>query len=194
MPLLEGEYRKTEKIDGVIYDMSPSPNYLHGVVNGNIYSIIKKNLKGSLYLVFIENLDFKYQPDKNDNYVIPDIMIVCDRNKIKGGSYTGVPKFVAETLSPSTAMRDLSAKKAIYETAGVLEYWILSPKECGVQIYYLYPNDGKDGKYELVNSYILENDKESEHYNAETVISLRAFPHIHMTLADIFEDVAAEIE
>jgi len=194
MPLLEGEYRKTEKIDGVIYDMSPSPNYLHGVVNGNIYSIIKKNLKGSLCLVFIENLDFKYQPDKNDNYVIPDIMIVCDRNKIKGGSYTGVPKFVVETLSPSTAMRDLSTKKAIYETAGVLEYWIVSPKECGVQIYYLYPNDDKDNKYELVNSYILENDKTNEHYNAETVISLRAFPHIHMTLADIFEGVTIEFE
>lgn len=119
--------------------MSPSPNYLHGVVNGNIYSIIKKNLKDSLCLVFMGNLDFKYQPDKNDNYVIPDIMIVCDRNKIKGGSYTGVPKFVVETLSPSTAMRDLSTRKAIYETSGVLEYWIVSSKECGVQIYYLYP-------------------------------------------------------
>lgn len=187
MPLLEEEYRKTEKIDGIIYDMSPSPNYLHGVVNGNIYTIIKNSLKDSLCLVFMENLDFKYHPEKNDDYVIPDIMIVCDRNKIKGGSYTGVPKFVVETLSPSTAMRDLAAKKTIYETAGVLEYWIVSPKECGVQIYYL-----NDGKYELVNSYILERDKNDEYYNAETVISLRAFPHIHMTLADIFEDVDFE--
>ena len=187
MPLLEGEYRKTEKIDGVIYDMSPSPNYLHGVVNGNIYTIIKNCLKDSLCLVFMENLDFKYHPETNDDYIIPDIMIVCDRNKIKGGSYTGVPKFIVETLSPSTAMRDLSAKKDIYETAGVLEYWIVSPRECGVQIYYL-----NDGKYELVNSYILENDKTDEHYNAETVISLRAFPHIHMTLADIFESVEVE--
>lgn len=187
MPLLEGEYRKTEKIDGVIYAMSPSPNYLHGIVDGNIYTIIKNTLKDSLCLVFMENLDFKYQPEKSDDYVIPDIMIVCDRNKIKGGSYTGVPKFIVETLSPSTAMRDLSAKKDIYETAGVLEYWIVSPKECGVQIYYL-----NNGRYELVNSYILENDKNSEHYNAETVISLRAFPQIHMTLADIFEDVLVD--
>ena len=106
------------------------------------------------------------------------------RKNIKGGSYIGVSKFIVETLSPSTAMRDLSVKKDIYETTGVLEYWIVSPKECGVQIYYLY-----DGKYELVNSYILERDKNNKHYNAETVISLRAFPHIHMTLADIFEDV-----
>ena len=41
MPLLEEEYRKEEKINGVIYDMSPSPNYQHGIVDGNIYSIIK---------------------------------------------------------------------------------------------------------------------------------------------------------
>lgn len=85
MPLLAGEYRKTEKIDGTIYDLSPSPNYLHGVVNNNINTMIKNKLKGSLYLVFMENLDFQYQPETTDNYVIPDIMIVCDRNKIKGG-------------------------------------------------------------------------------------------------------------
>ena len=35
MPLLEEEYRKEEKINGVIYDMSPSPNYQHGLVDGN---------------------------------------------------------------------------------------------------------------------------------------------------------------
>ena len=81
-------------------------------------------------------------------------------------------------------MRDVTAKKDIYETAGVLEYWIVSPRERGVQIYYL-----RDGKYVLENSYILEDNKEDEHYNAETVISLRAFPHIQMTLADIFEGV-----
>ena len=187
MPLLEGEYRKTEKIDGVIYDMSPSPNYLHGVVNGNIYTIIKNRLKDSLCLVFMENLDFQYQPEKSDNYIIPDIMIVCDRKQIKGGCYTGVPKFVVETLSPSTAMRDLSTKKAIYEAAGVLEYWIVSPRECGLQIYYL-----NDGRYELVNSYNLENDQSDEYYNAETPINLRAYPHIRMTLAEIFENVYPE--
>ena len=53
MPLLEEEYRKEEKINGVIYDMSPSPNYQHGIVDGNIYSIIKSGLKGTLCLAFM---------------------------------------------------------------------------------------------------------------------------------------------
>ena len=40
-----------------------------------------------------------------------------------------------------------------------------------------------------MNSYMLEEDKEDEDYNAQTEISLRAFPHIKMTLAEIFEGV-----
>lgn len=53
MPLLEEEYRKEEKINGVIYDMSPSPNYQHGIVDGNIYSIhYKKWIKRNIVLGF----------------------------------------------------------------------------------------------------------------------------------------------
>lgn len=183
MGMAELERRKDEKIDGVIYDMSPSPNYQHGIVNGNLYTIIKQGLKNSIWLVSMENLDFKYHPDKNDDYLCPDIMIICDRKHLKGGAYSGTPKFVAETLSPSTAKRDRAEKKDIYEKAGVEEYWILSP-EGHLEIYYL-----REGRYVLEESYILQNDKEEEHYNAEVVIQLRAFPLITMTLQEIFEGV-----
>ncbi len=179
------EYKKTEKINGVIYDMSPAPHFRHGIVDGNIYRIIANELKDSLCMVFMENLDFKYHPEVNDDYIVPDIMVVCDRKHLKGGTYDGTPKFIAETLSPSSVMRDMTEKKDIYEQAGVEEYWIVSPKERGVQIYYLQEN----GKYKLENSYILEDDKEDEHYNGETEISLKAFPNIKMILADIFEKV-----
>lgn len=183
MGMAELERRKDEKIDGVIYDMSPSPNYQHGIVNSNIHTIIKQGLKNSICLVSIENLDFKYHPDKNDDYLCPDIMIICDRKHLKGGAYSGTPKFIAETLSPSTAKRDRAEKKDIYENAGVEEYWIVSP-EGHLEIYYL-----KEGRYVLEESYILQNDMEEEHYNAEEQITLRAFPHIHMTLQEIFEGI-----
>lgn len=184
MGLTDFEYRKDEKINGVIYDMSPAPGYRHGIINGNIYAIIKQGLKNSLCLVFMENLDFKYHPDINDDYLCPDIMVICDRNHLKGSSYSGIPKFIAETLSPSTAKRDRSEKKDIYEKAGVEEYWIISPQGKSVEIYYL-----EDGKYILEQSYILQDDKEEDHYNAETEITLKAFPHIKMTLANIFDGV-----
>lgn len=184
MGLAEFERKKDEKINGIIYNMSPSPGYQHGIINGNIYTIIKQGLKNSVCLVSMENLDFKYHPEENDDYLCPDIMVICDRNRLKGGSYSGTPRFIAETLSPSTVKRDKSEKKDIYENAGVEEYWIVAPQGKSVDIYYL-----ENGRYILDQSYILQDDKEDEHYNAETVISLRGFPHIQMALGDIFEGV-----
>lgn len=184
MPFQKEEYVKTEKINGIVYNMSPSPSYQHGVVNGNIYRMIGSGLRGTLCLPFMENLDYKYNAQKSDDYIVPDIMIVCDRKHLKGGSYTGVPKFVVETLSPATALRDMTVKKDIYQNAGVGEYWIVSPRERAVQIYYL-----EDGEYQLIYSYILQDDKDEAHYNADTVITLREFPNISMTLEELFENV-----
>ncbi len=175
------EHWRDEKIDGVVYDMFPAPEYRHGIINSNIHTIIKQGLKNSICLVTMENLDFRYHPDVNDDYVCPDIMVLCDRKQLKGGSYRGVPKFVAETLSHSTAKRDRTEKKDIYEAAGVEEFWIVSPQG-SVEIYYL-----KDGRYVLEQNYMLQADKEEEAYNADLEICLRAFPGIKMTLGEIFE-------
>lgn len=183
MSLVASEHYKDEKINGVIYNMSPALNFRHGIVNSNLHRIIANSLRNSVCRVFMENLDFKYHPNINDDYVCPDIMIICDRKHLKGGSYYGVPKFIVETLSHSTAKRDKTEKKDIYEKAGVEEYWLVSPYGA-VEIYYL-----RNGKYCLEQSYMLESDKEDEDYNAETEITLRAFPDIKMELRDIFENV-----
>ena len=53
-----------------------------------------------------------------------------------------------------------------------------------IEIYYL-----QDGKYVLEQSYMFQGDREDEDYNAETEIRLKAFPHIKMTLGDIFDGV-----
>ena len=37
-------------------------------------------------------------------------VILCDRKHLKGGSYTGTPRFIVETLSPATALRDKTVK------------------------------------------------------------------------------------
>lgn len=170
---------RDEKINGEIFDMSPVPNFRHSVITNNINCAIKAGLKDSLCLVFMENIDYKYSKE-TDDYLEPDIIICCDRNKIRGNSYYGTPKFVAETLSPFTVKRDRGIKKDIYEASGVEEYWIVSPVERAVEIYYL-----KNGKYEIEESYILDDDETSDHYNLKQEITLRAFP-ITMTLEDIF--------
>ena len=164
MESAEREGRKDEKVDGVVYSMSPAPNYRHSIINNNINTIIKQGLK-------------------NDDYFCPDIMIVCGRKELKGGAYSGVPKFIAETLSPSTAKRDKTIKKDAYEKAGIEEYWIVAPNGI-LEIYYLV-----DGKYVLEQNYILQADQEEADYNADITIALRAFPNITMTLKDVFENV-----
>ena len=67
--------------------------------------------------------------------------------------------------------------------SGVEEYWIVSPVGT-IEIYYL-----QGGKYVLEQSYMFQGDREDEDYNAETEICLKAFPHIKMTLGDIFDGV-----
>ena len=39
MGLSEFERKKDEKMDGVIYDMSPSPGYQHGIINLSLIHI-----------------------------------------------------------------------------------------------------------------------------------------------------------
>lgn len=179
MPLLEGEPFKTEKVDGVIFNMSPSAGFAHGQINGNIYQAIKRQIKNSVCSVSMENLDL-YLSD--DEYVIPDIMLICDRHKVKNDKYRGVPRFVAETLSPRTAFRDRTLKMEKYARLGVDEYWIVSPKERSVEIYYL-----EEAQYRLIESYILEEDEKDENYNADKILTLRAMPTVEIGLKEIFD-------
>ena len=165
--MLEDECRKQEKINGIIYNENQSPDYRHAIVNGNIYCIVSEGLRGKNNLVFMRNLDYKYHADINDDYVIPDVMVACDRKHLKGGSYSDVPKFIVETLSPATALRDKTVKKEIYQNAGVVEYWIISPRERAVEIYYL-----EDGKYDLKYSYILQDDAEGVIANVVVLITM----------------------
>ena len=39
--LAESERRKDEKMDGVLYDMSPAPGYRHGIINNNMVLVRK---------------------------------------------------------------------------------------------------------------------------------------------------------
>lgn len=176
---LEG-YVKTEKIDGVIYCMSPSAHFRHGVINGNIFHSLYSQMEGTICRPFLENLDL-YISD--DEWLIPDIMIVCNPRDIHKNKYKGIPKLVVETLSPSTSKRDKGIKMRKYQQIGVPEYWIIGAIEKSIDIYYL-----TDGVLELAESYIFDDDPDSEDYNAETVITLSQMPHIRIKLSEIFRE------
>lgn len=57
--------------------------------------------------------------------VQPDVLVVCDRDKLTNRCVMGAPDFIVEVLSPSTRRKDMFLKLAKYEHAGVREYWMV---------------------------------------------------------------------
>jgi Uma2 family endonuclease len=67
----------------------------------------------------------------------PDLVFV-DRDRIDligEQAIEGAPDLLVEVLSSSTAHRDLTEKKRLYETHGVREYWIVDPDSQTVEVF-----------------------------------------------------------
>jgi len=78
------ENRKVEDFDGIVYDMV-SPSQIHQTLSMELSNILYnyiKNKKGSCQ-VFSAPFDVKLS-DKPLTIVQPDIMIICDKDKLDG--------------------------------------------------------------------------------------------------------------
>ena len=111
------DYIKTERINGVEYDMSPA-NIQHIRIQRRLTMIIGNFLQGKKCEVFAE-AEVRLSPI---DHLIPDICIVCEPYQIKDTHIEGAPDFVVEVLSPSTRRKDITVKKDTYERFGVKEY------------------------------------------------------------------------
>lgn len=127
--------QRVELIDGVIYDMS-APTAYHQLIGGEIYAEIRNFIKANKgnCVPFIAPTDVQLDCD-NRTMVQPDVMIVCDRDKINHKRIFGAPDFIAEVLSPSTKNKDIMIKGAKYQQAGVREYWLIDPAEKNVLVF-----------------------------------------------------------
>ena len=67
----------------------------------------------------------------------PDVLVVCDPNKVTPRGIRGVPDWVLEVISPAAASHDQIIKLAAYERAGVREYWLAHPADRVLTIYRL---------------------------------------------------------
>lgn len=119
--------KRVELIDGVFYDMS-APTFVHQGIAGEIYlqiaNFIREN-KGEC-VVRVSPIDVRLDCDDR-TMVQPDVLIVCDKRKIKRWGILGAPDFIVEVLSPSTGRKDRHKKLAKYLNAGVREYWLIDP-------------------------------------------------------------------
>lgn len=83
------------------------------------------------------------EPDEQIRTVLqPDVLVVCDLDKLDQRGMRGGPDWIAEVLSPSTASHDLIVKLPAYERAGVREVWLIHPTDRMLTVYRL-----EDGRY-----------------------------------------------
>ncbi|OQA20187.1 MAG: hypothetical protein BWY64_00351 [bacterium ADurb.Bin363] len=138
-----------EIIDGVPYNMSPAPVPNHQRISMEFSRQIANYLIDKTCEVFATPIDVRFPKGKKKNdkeifdVVQPDIIIVCNQDKIDDKGCLGAPDIAMEILSPSTASRDVIKKRRLYEKNKVKQYWIVDPQEKEVYIYKLQDN----GKY-----------------------------------------------
>ena len=129
-------------INGEVFQMA-SPSVVHQGLQVELVLQFGSWLKGKPCQVFASPLDVRLFPkeDNSDTTVVqPDLLVVCDKNKLGKGSVNGAPDLVIEILSPSNSHSELFYKFQYYLKAGVREYWIIDPEGKRVQVH-LYEND-----------------------------------------------------
>ncbi len=167
--LLWPEKERWEIIDGIAYSMTPAPTIKHQSVSGNLFYEIKLRLKEKNIKCFIFSAPTDVVFDEQ-NVVQPDILIVCDENKIKENHILGSPDIIIEITSPSTEVKDRREKLRLYEKGGVKEYVIAFPDREYIERYLLI-----EGRYGL-----------PEIYNWDEVLKFNSF-EIEIPLWEVFE-------
>ena len=127
---------RAELLDGEIVMMAP-PLRVHQEVVTQLVLQIGNYLKGKKCKVYPAPFAVRLFPhkDKSDDTVLePDIVVVCDSEKLDDKGCNGPPDLVIEVISPSTAKYDRLWKFRKYQKAGVREYWIVDPEIKGVQV------------------------------------------------------------
>ena len=158
-----------EIIDGVAYNMTPAPSVKHQNVAGNFFCQLKHKLANKTCKPFIAPVDVILS---EYDIVQPDVIVVCDTNKITESNIKGAPDLVVEILSPATALKDLREKKNLYEKSGVKEYIVIDPLEEYVERFWL----GGDGIY-----------NRGEVFGPQDALQLKSLEGIEVNLWEVFE-------
>ncbi|MCL2604515.1 MAG: Uma2 family endonuclease [Defluviitaleaceae bacterium] len=115
--------------------MMAMPSSRHQAISGEISRQIGNHLLGKGCRVFAP---LSVQLDENDETTVnPDIVVICDRSKIKPAGCVGTPDLIIEILSPSNRQHDKIIKYLKYLNAGVPEYWIVDPSDNTVTVHRL---------------------------------------------------------
>ena len=148
------ENERWEIINGNAYNMSPAPNRRHQKISGEIFRQFANYLEDKKCEIYDAPFDVRLPKKKSQsqseiiNVVQPDLLVVCDDEKLDDKGCIGAPDLIIEITSPSTALKDFKEKYNLYESFKVKEYWIVLPGEIMVLIYKLKEKKfSESGKY-----------------------------------------------
>jgi len=165
--------KRYEIINGAAYSMAPAPSERHQGVSAQLLADFVIYLRGKKCRVYDAPFDVAL-PEEGEqfetatNVVQPDIVIICDKDKISHRGCFGAPDLVVEILSPSTAPNDLKNKRKLYQRFGVVEYWIVDPLHKTIQVFKL----DKQGKYLFPETFAGDDKIKVGIFNDELEIDL----------------------
>jgi Uma2 family endonuclease len=161
-----------ELIDGIAYAMS-APNTAHQLLVIALGAEIHTFLKGKPCKVIASPFDVRlfYEEDESDDTVVqPDLVVICDPEKLGVEGCRGAPDVAIEILSPSNTAIEMERKLILYQDAEVKEYWVVDPKNKNIRVYSL-----KDGEYSM------------RRYHAQDTSPSGALPGLEISLPVVFE-------
>ena len=134
------EERRAEVFDGILYDMA-SPSQIHQSVSMQLSTVINNYIlrRKDSCSIFSAPFDVKLS-DKPLTIVQPDIMVICDKNKLDGKRCNGAPDFIIEIVSPGNPADDYIRKLYYYKNYEVREYWIVDPRRKTITVNYFEGN------------------------------------------------------
>lgn len=142
-----------ELIYGIPY-MQAAPSRKHQKVIGEIFGQLRDYLKDKRCEAYVSPFAVRLFEEKEDKpynvdtYVEPDIVVVCDPDKLDEAGCVGAPDLIIEVLSPTTNRLDRITKFNLYQQAGVKEYWLVDTDTKTVQVFTL-----ADGHYQAKELY-----------------------------------------
>ena len=128
---------RCQLINGEVFMMA-SPSVAHQALLVELLNRFYNWLEGKPCRVFIAPLDVRLFPEddnSDDTVVQPDLLVVCDKDKLGKGSVNGPPDLVVEIISPSNTHGELFYKFQYYLEAEVREYWVIEPEEKRIQVH-----------------------------------------------------------
>ncbi|MBQ7678085.1 MAG: Uma2 family endonuclease [Lachnospiraceae bacterium] len=131
---------RVEILDGVAYNMA-SPSQVHQSLVTELLFELRRYIgeNGGKCKVFTAPFDVKLCDEKDEKGLVivqPDLLIVCDPEKLDGKRCNGAPDFVLEIVSESDPAHDYLTKLNYYSKAKVREYWIVDPLQKTVTVYW----------------------------------------------------------